>query len=606
MEDVAILVFVIGTWILGIILLMILSIPILYLNWTRKKINNSIKVSHIIMSFIKLWIVSSLVSAGLWHGIGRKWQAQLWSSSTFTTGTGSFEPWTSVWYTPPTTALIVPSNEDELRTAVLTANRPLRIVGSGHSWSSTAYSTGTLIDIRLLNHVIDFSLTNTIQAQNDSNYFPASIGNITVQAGMKVQDAAQYLLARGGCFYGMGSIRNQAIGGVIAHGVHGAHPDGFNRHVVGLRVLLANGTFLQITKEEDLFMWRASIGMLGAIVEATMAVFPIPRLHFTREPILSLKYLATTIPNTIFGTATFTGFLYPSSCARNLIGYARIGRYIHSDVAIEQLNNQTDFSSRLMLHFNDHMHPAMQYIWPEFGTVVSCIEQVLASFGHSLLLSGLEEDILPNDGLIPPFYEIIDYEYMVPLTSCFTFASELLEGKFGKVLIPICLRLMRAEHSCLSMAWEDSCVFAIQMMRGNANLYLDVLAIEQRVADLGGAAHLGKVSVGNFQYYKYPCLSAFRDYRAQMDPEGIFLTPYLSMAFGLHGGYSEEFVPAKSARMDAHRRALWFSQLFWASLIIMLTIFILSYWNEIRNSNQSCHYRKVTGVESYDEFWYQT
>ena len=79
-------------------------------------------------------------------------------------------------------------------------------------------------------------------------------GTITVQAGVKVQDAVQYLAVRGLCLYGTGSIRSQTIGGVVSHGVHGAHPDGLNRHIVGFKVLYADGTFAQITAEDDLYM----------------------------------------------------------------------------------------------------------------------------------------------------------------------------------------------------------------------------------------------------------------------------------------------------------------------------------------------------------------
>ena len=88
----------------------------------------------------------------------------------------------------------------------------------------------------------------------------------------------------------------------------------------------------------------------------------------------------------------------------------------------------------------------------------------------------------------------------------------MIEQRFGRVLIPICLRLMRGELSYLSIAHEDSCVFGIESMRGMA-YSLDVMAIELRVAELGGLAHLGKVAQGNFRFYHYPCLERFKALR---------------------------------------------------------------------------------------------
>jgi len=257
------------------------------------------------------WAACCAFAAGLWHMSHIEW-------STTTSGI-IIEPWTSAWRTHAALRL-EPADEAELRAAILEARRPIRVAGSGHSWSATGHTHGTLIDIRRL---------NAIRAVNATH--------ITVQAGAKVQDVAQFLLVRGRCLYGTGSIREQAIGGVIAHGVHGAHWDGFNRHVVGLRVLLANGTFWDVTQEDDLFMWRASVGMLGAIVEATLEVFPLATLRFERAPIPSVDSLRA-LPS--FGVATFTGYLYPCPYAAHL-GHARIGWFTNA-TASGELDNQTE------------------------------------------------------------------------------------------------------------------------------------------------------------------------------------------------------------------------------------------------------------------------
>ena len=528
--------------------------------------------------FLSSWVVLSIASACLWHFVGREPQV-LWNMVDENRPHEPLQPWTAAWRMPPTTSLFVPSDENELRDRLLhDAPRPVRVVGSGHSWSATAHTPGTVIDIRHLNRVKVLQFNNSSSSSSSSSQetllsLQERAGTITVQAGMKVQDAVQYLFARNLCLFGVGSIRDQAIGGAVSHGVHGPHPDGFNRHVVGLRVLLANGTFWEIDREEDLFMWRASIGLLGAIVEVTLEVFPMVRLQLSREPIRDFSYLDAL---DMFGTATFTAFLYPSQCTGH-VGHARIGRVV--SVGLEstgyELQNQSEFGSRMMLYFNDNLHPAMQYVWPRLGTLVSCLEQVLASWGHSTMLSGASEDVLPNDGLIPRFFEIMDYEYMVPLRMCRTFAEELMGGRFGQVFIPVCLRLVRGERSCLAMAYEDSCVFGLEMMRGVANLRIDVLAIERRVGELGGTAHLGKTSVGNFRHYHYPCLSRFREYREKMDPRGVFLTPFLAEAFRLsreRAGWDSslgEFPPPAEARAGAHKRADCFAVLFWLMLCLV-------------------------------------
>jgi len=506
----------------------------------------------------------------LWHVLGYEWRGAGYWANAKNGEVGSFKPWTATYSTSEKTLMVVPANEEELRDAVLAYGQtrgPIRVVGSGHSWSATGYTDGTMIDVRRLNRVIRMDERR-----------------VTVEAGMKVQDAVQFLLERGFCLYGTGSIRAQAIGGVVSHGVHGPHPDGLNRHVVGMRVLLASGEFRELDDDESLFMWRASMGLLGVIVQVTFEIFPLAWLKLERSPIRGfddLDVLGRHL-NVDGGThTTFTGFLYPSTyCSLQNIGWKRVGYFLTEERReIPALKNQTDLHSRWLLHFNDHMHPAMQYVSNGFlGNWVGCLEQILADLGHSTLLSGPDEDILPNDGLIPPFYEIIDYEYMVPLRHCKTFAYELMvEQRFGRVLIPICLRLMRGETSCLSMAQEDSCVFGIESMRGMA-YSMDVIAMEKRVAELQGFAHLGKVAPGNFRFYRYPCLDRFRKTRQQLDPSNVFLTPFFATMLRLDSSANaaaaaavtaqEEFEPVIRSRYYSVRRDMLFSLSCWLTAII--------------------------------------
>jgi hypothetical protein len=528
-----------------------------------------------------LWFCSGILIGLLWHILGYEWRGHRYWGDGKDGNIRGYSPWTSTYTTPSNTLLVVPSSEKELRDAVLKQKRPLRVVGSGHSWSATGYTDGTIIDLKHLKKVIHFTSTN-----------------ITVEAGMKVQDCVQFLFRFGYCLHGVGSIRAQAIGGVVSHGVHGPHPDGFNRHVIGLKVLLANGTFLDIRSERHLHMWRSSIGLLGVIVQVTLNIFPLEWLSLKNSPIKSYEDLNDLVKHLREGQ-TFTGYLYPSMyCSKN-IGWKRIGTPIRFVQGLENnliLKNQTDFGSRLMLHFNDHMHPPIQYVsWGILGNVVGCIEQILADLEHSTLLSGLSEDVLPNDGLIPQFYEIIDYEYMIPLRNCKTFAKELIwQQKYGRILIPICLRLMRGEHSCLSMAEEDSCVFGIESMRGMAYT-LDILAIEQRVAELGGFAHFGKVAPGNFQFYKYNCMESFKEYRKEMDPNNAFLTPYLATILERNESsktLKKEFDPVKKNRSKSIHRSKLFAFCVWI-IGILSFYFTLKSFRAHKNKYELL-YNKIT------------
>jgi hypothetical protein len=159
---------------------------------------------------------------------------------------------------------------------------------------------------------------------------------------------------------------------------------------------------------------------------------------------------------------------------------------------------------------------------------------------------------------------------MIPLKHCSTFARELLGGRFGGVLIPVCLRLVRGERSCLSMAAVDSCVFGLESMRGMAHT-LNIEAIEVRVGELGGRAHFGKVAALTFRAYDFDCLPQFRAYRRERDPEGRFLTPFLAGLIRereLLG--QDEFSAVVDARFESRQRSVSFSVLAWISIIFAL------------------------------------
>lgn len=148
--------------------------------------------------FIFAWVLGTASSALLWHGLGQH-----------TSDGGAvvvWRPWTAAWSPAEGTTLTVPATEEELRSAVLASPRPLRAVGGGHSWSMTSHTTGTFIDMRRFDAIAGFD---------------ARLRRVRVQAGMRVQQAVQFLLERGLCLHGVGSIREQFVGGVISHGVHG-------------------------------------------------------------------------------------------------------------------------------------------------------------------------------------------------------------------------------------------------------------------------------------------------------------------------------------------------------------------------------------------------
>jgi FAD binding domain/D-arabinono-1,4-lactone oxidase len=72
---------------------------------------------------------------------------------------------------------------------------------------------------------------------------------------------------------------DQTIGGAVATGTHGSSMryGSLSSQVKSMRVIIANGTLLNISPEDDVHLWRAfgvSVGRLGVITELTMRIKP--------------------------------------------------------------------------------------------------------------------------------------------------------------------------------------------------------------------------------------------------------------------------------------------------------------------------------------------
>jgi hypothetical protein len=139
------------------------------------------------------WIWSCSLVGILWHFFIFENNSNYWGSMLQSGITkNGLSPWTCTYITPKNTVILIPKDVEELKEFVHMygiKHSPLRVVGSGHTWSGTGYTDGSIIDIRFLNKIVSWN--------NE---------NITVEAGAKVQDVVQFLFSHGYELRGIGSI----------------------------------------------------------------------------------------------------------------------------------------------------------------------------------------------------------------------------------------------------------------------------------------------------------------------------------------------------------------------------------------------------------------
>jgi FAD/FMN-containing dehydrogenase len=133
------------------------------------------------------------------------------------------------------------------------------------------------------------------------------------------------------------------------------------------------------------------------------------------------------------------------------------------------------------------------------------------------------------------FYEM---EYCIPAEHMGEAIKEMrqaIEQERFAVHFPLECRYVKQDDIWLSPAYErDSAFIAVHMYKGMPyEAYFS--RMEQIFRRFGGRPHWGKMHnmTAEHLHQVYPRLPDFLAIRAQLDPDGMFVNPYLSELFGL-------------------------------------------------------------------------
>jgi len=176
------------------------------------------------------------------------------------------EIWTnwSGWVKSWPQAIVKPVSEEELANAMRNAAGPVRVVGSGHSFTPLVESEGTIFDLARMSGVID----------HDEQKKTARI-----KAGTTIRDLGPMLFDRGMGLANQGDIDRQTIAGAVGTGTHGTGIDlgSISAAVQGFRLVKSDGEVVSASATENTALYeagRVSMGSLGVMSEITMKALP--------------------------------------------------------------------------------------------------------------------------------------------------------------------------------------------------------------------------------------------------------------------------------------------------------------------------------------------
>jgi FAD/FMN-containing dehydrogenase len=389
-----------------------------------------------------------------------------------------------------------PRSEDELAALVHEASRqnlPVRVAGSGHSFTPVVATSGLLLNLKNMQGLVSADLDRK---------------RVVVSAGTRIGDIGRALKEIGLWLANQGDIDTQAIAGALSSGTHGTGIalGCLSSQAVGMRLVQSDESVFELDGDRDTETMAAaqvSIGMLGVISTVTLQAISAYNLKETlwREDFESCMERHDELAT---NNRHFSFFWCPVAESRHL--------YCLPDVAaVSKVKREHDVCEMKVMNVTDEQPYSNE----------TNFERVAYS-----------SEIYPIE-YIPNFHEL---EYAIRIENgkdALRQIRELMLTKHTNCIYPVEYRFVAGDSGMLSPYHERASV-TISVSGGPGIDYwsylLDVDAILRRY---GARPHWGKLHFNRADDMPslYPRFHDFQAIRRKIDPSGRFLNDHLRNLF---------------------------------------------------------------------------
>jgi len=408
-----------------------------------------------------------------------------------------------------------PASEAELCEAVGRAaaeGLPLRVAGSGHSFSDLVCTDGVMLSLDRMRRVL--------HADPES-------GLATVEGGITLSALGPALARHGLALENLGDVDFQAIAGAVSTATHGtgARFGNVSTQVAAMRLVLADGSLLELSEESDpegLLAARVGLGSLGAIASLTLRCVPLYTLHRVDEP-RSLQDTLGRLDELVGGNDHFELFTFP-----------------HTDVALTRTTARVDRPAEPQgrrLRFQEAVENRVLELTCRAGRALP--GQVPRLNRTLMKLAGRSEKIDLSYLVYANRRDVrfTEMEYAIPRDAA-AVALERVMGMVARrrlpITFPIELRFVAPDDAFLSTAQgRESAYIAVHTYRGT-QFESYFRAVEAIMADYGGRPHWGKRHYRSAASLRprYPDWDRFQAVRTRLDPGGLFRNDYTDRVLG--------------------------------------------------------------------------
>lgn len=394
--------------------------------------------------------------------------------------------------------------------------RRVKAVGSGHSFTPTALTDGSLLVLDRMSGVISSDM---------------STGHVTIAAGTPLHRLNAILAQLGLAMSNLGDIDRQTISGATSTGTHGtgSRLGGLATQIRGLELVVGDGSIVSCSADErpELFECaRVGLGALGVVTTVTLQCEPAFLLAADERP-MPLGQVMEELDDLADNNDHFEFYWFP-----------------HTEVALTKRNNRLPAGQPAQ-----PLKPWREWLDDEFlSNTVFNATCALGKRRPSMVprLNRMAAKSLGARTFSAPSYEVftsprrvrfVEMEYAVPraaIRDAVQAVRNVIERDQLLISFPIEVRVAAVDDIPLSTAsGRDSAYVAIHRYRGEH--YEDYFrAVEQEMKALDGRPHWGKMHWRTYEDLQpaYPRFDDFVAVRDQVDPDRVFANAYLDTVLG--------------------------------------------------------------------------
>jgi L-gulonolactone oxidase len=408
-----------------------------------------------------------------------------------------------------------PNSTDELAAlvgAAAAANRPVKVIGAGHSFTDAAMTEGVLVSLGRLDAVRSV----------DGN-------RVRVQAGIELRALSDQLADHGLAMPNLGDINVQSLAGATSTATHGTGRGLGNLSTTIEAIELVDGhgeiqRFDSATDPDAVRTLAVGLGAFGLVTELTLRVVPAFDLH--------AKETVEPLADVVDGWDAFT----------LSADHAEFFFFPGDDRALVKRNDRTDEPARPPSRaayvrdkylFENAAFGAACAIGRRFPSLVPRITRAFAA-------SASERDLIDRSDRVfasPRRVRFVEMEYGIPVDAvpeALARVQALVRSLHHPVLLPIEVRCSAADDLALSTGYgRESGWIAVHQYPGMPyEHYFDT--VERIMDDYGGRPHWGKLhgQTADVLRERYPRWGDAMAMRDRLDPDRTFRNAYLDRVFG--------------------------------------------------------------------------